>query len=108
MTALDKAGNEIRVGDLIIYGHALGRCAGLRYGKVMKITWKEERQYDHSTNKWRLEMVPHFQVQGVDDDWSHQEAKLNKRKGTLMFGTRILVLDRKQVPETALKTVEAT
>lgn len=33
----DKLGHPITEGCLIAYGHALGRCAGLRIGKVLKI-----------------------------------------------------------------------
>ena len=32
----DKIGREINVGDFIAYGRALGRCAGLSLGKVIK------------------------------------------------------------------------
>jgi hypothetical protein len=33
----DKSGRELEPGDFIVYGHALGRCAGLRYGVVLEV-----------------------------------------------------------------------
>lgn len=104
MKALDKAGREVRPGDLIIYGHALGRCAGLRYGKVLAITWK--------TAFYRGEKKePHFTVQGVDTDWSdwdHRgQPELCGRKGTLQYGSRILVLERDQVPMAVLELLDS-
>jgi hypothetical protein len=104
----DKSGRLIQPGDLIVYGHALGRCAGLQYGKVLAVNWKDERVYDYRTNKWDEDArVPHFTVQGVDQDWSHEEPKLLKRKGTLQFGDRILVVEREQVPMTVLELLDS-
>ena|ERR1700690_2048063 len=90
MKSLDKSRKEIKVGDFIIYGHALGRCAGLRYGKVLAI--KEVKDYaDRIKN--------HFTVQGVDDDWYPDTPKLAERKGTLQFGDRILIVTEDQIPD---------
>ena len=50
----DKIGQEVKVGDTIAYGHALGRCAALRIGKVLKIELID--------SSWAI------QVQGIDDD----------------------------------------
>ncbi len=36
----DKSGREINIGDYIVYGLALGRCAALRFGKVLDIKFK--------------------------------------------------------------------
>lgn len=87
---LDKAGQEIHVGDYIVYGHALGRCAGLRFGRVVWITEKEPNH--------RNEPKHHFTVRGIDDDWGGKIAKLNDRKGTLQFAERILVIDKALLP----------
>ena len=86
--ALDKLGREIHVGSYIAYGHALGRCAGLRIGKVLNIRWQPR-------DNWRNDQPDEarFTVRGIDDDWSHKQPMLASRKGTLMFANRILVVD---------------
>lgn len=91
MKTTDKAGNEINVGDYIVYGHALGRCAGLRYGKVLEIK-ASKGYYD--------EGKPVLSVQGVDDDWKHRKPELCARKGTLGFpNERVLVIKEDQLPQ---------
>lgn len=75
----DKIGQEVMVGDTIAYGHALGRCAALRIGKIKAIVkvkpyWYEER--------WAIT------VQGVDDDGT--VLQLTRRLGTLQFPERTL------------------
>jgi hypothetical protein len=94
---LDKAKKEITVGSYIVYGHNLGRCAGLKFGKVLKIkTYEPEDNYSSGVT---------FTVVGVDDDWNFQEPFLSK-KGNLMFADRILVLDFNQLPEYAQKLLK--
>ena len=41
----DKCGKVLTSGDFIVYGHALGRCAGLRYGKVIDVKFPKESTY---------------------------------------------------------------
>lgn len=78
----DKLGQEIKIGSIIAYGHALDRCAGIRIGKVLALKEKDR-----------------ITVMGIDDDWSFQEPKLCERKGTLQFPERIIVLKDNQVPQ---------
>lgn len=78
---VDKIGQEVRVGDTIAYGHALGRCAGLRIGKVKGIE-KVRRAYSRR-EEWAI------LVRGVDDDWSGRPS-LSLRPGTLQYPTRTL------------------
>lgn len=78
---LDKLGNEIRIGDYIAYGHALGRCAGLRIGRVLDIKPRKD---------WRDEEGVSITVRGIDDDWSKKE--LCKKNGTLLYPDRVIVL----------------
>lgn len=85
----DKSGRDINPGQWIIYGHALGRCAGLQYGVVLDV--KPSKGY-HSKGK------DCCTVQGVDSDWGHRKPSL-LRKGTLYFGERILCVYPTQVPE---------
>lgn len=102
----DKAGRQIQPGDLIVYGHALGRCAALRYGIAIAVQW--------SKAEW-VEPKPHLSVVGVDEsgrwnsDKREYEAALCKR-GTLQFGDRILKVTEDQMPPeflALLKTVNA-
>ncbi len=87
----DKAGQEISVGDYIVYGHALGRCAGLRFGRVLAINGKKLDHRDRPKH--------HFTVRSIDDDWEGEPPKLNAKKGTLQFAERILVIDPKILPD---------
>ncbi len=77
----DKAGRELKTGDFIVYGHALGRCAGLQYGIILV----EDNGKGHIT------------VRGVDTDWEHHAPRLLK-KSTLLFGERILRVNSNQIP----------
>ena len=80
----DKNGAEVRVGDFIVYGHAMGRCAGLRYGRVIAVQWSK------TDPDWPSRVpVPKLRVQGVDDDWEHMPLALCK-PGTLEFPRRVL------------------
>jgi hypothetical protein len=100
--AKDKLGRAFRAGDFIAYGHALGRCAGLRIGKVLAIrqapteTWR-----DVPLLGWRITVV------GVSDDWDDKPLELCK-KGTLQFPNRCLKLDPTDVPKAYLDLYERT
>lgn len=91
MEVKDKFGTLIKPGCYIVYGHALGRCAGLRIGKVLSVQSKKK--------SWSHESEYSITVQGVDDDWSFKGMRLTARRGTLLFGDRIIVLAPEQVPE---------
>jgi hypothetical protein len=91
MEVKDKFGTVIEAGCYIVYGHALGRCAGLRIGKVLSVQPKK-KSYSHE-NGYSIT------VQGIDDDWNFRGMGLTERKGTLLFGDRIIVLAPEQVPE---------
>lgn len=80
------------VGSYIAYGHALGRCAGLRFGKVLAIREKEQRHPSDPGVSIR--------VIGVSDDWDSEPPKLCSRAGTLMYPNRILVLKASAIPDT--------
>jgi hypothetical protein len=83
-TFIDLAGREVRVGDFIVYGSLLGRCAGLQFGRVLDIKSREERLFYGSREKktvWRIK------VQGVSDEPSLL------RPGTLMYPDRILCIN---------------
>ncbi len=87
----DKLGQELNVGDFIVYGHALGRCAGLKIGLITSIM-------DGPTDKgfWRNEHEPapptwRIRVSGIDDDWgSHKRVS----RGTCQFPSRMCRISR--------------
>lgn len=91
---LDKAGQEIKSGCIIVYGHALGRCAGLRFGKVLAA-----KSFDNGKNHHITECNTDYRITvwGIDDDWAHRGPNLLSKKSTLMFPDRILVLTETQV-----------
>lgn len=94
---IDKIGQEIKIGSIIVYGHALGRCAGLRIGKVLSLKEEDNKDYLGNINKYQPKIY-RIGVIGVDDDWDHREISL-ARRGCLQFPNRIIVLDEKKVPE---------
>lgn len=96
--AYDKLGAPITVGSIIAYGHALGRCAGVRIGKVLAVKQIQLEDWQHSRNDYKSKVEWRITVLGVDDDWNHREVELCKKKGTLMFPNRIIVLDPQRVP----------
>ncbi len=88
----DKCGKEILIGSYIVYGHNLGRCAGLKFGKVINIEdYKPNTSCDKSV---RIKVI------GVDDDWNFNIPKICKA-GTLMYSNRIIVLPFEILPEYA-------
>ncbi|MBI2030795.1 hypothetical protein HYT05_04190 [Candidatus Kaiserbacteria bacterium] len=97
MNFTDKAGVAIVPGDYIVYGHALGRCAGLRYGKVLALVPhppKERSYYKVGDRECKLRII------GVDDDWSsHKPPELLTKASVVGFGSRVLKLYPSQVPE---------
>jgi hypothetical protein len=99
---LDKLGIPITKGSIIAYGHALGRSAGIRLGKVIKTQVQPNISY-HKVN------VPFFYritVISVDDDWVNEQPRLTKNKGVLQFPSRIIVLYPVQVPDKYKKLLD--
>jgi len=99
---VDKLGKPITIGCYVGYGHALGRCAGLRIGKVLDIEVKNPGPYRESD-------IINITVWGIDDDfaprpeddsenWS-SPAMLCKTRGILQFPDRIIVLPEEMVPK---------
>jgi hypothetical protein len=106
MTPFDKTNREIHVGDFIVYGHALGRCAGLRIGKVLKIKEKESCWGDKILKGFSITVI------GIDDDWAdspymHSEPKLCSHVGHLLYPNRIIVVDRRNVPQNYLSLLDS-
>ena len=76
----------------------MGRSAGLRIGRVVEVKARKKTY----TNDTGYGIV----VQGVDDDWDFHGLRLNERKGTLLFGDRIIVLSPDKVPDRYRKLLE--
>jgi hypothetical protein len=81
----DKIDQEINVGDYIIYGHALGRCSGLRIGKVLNL----KTDVDGFNRP-----IYRITVWGIDDDWQNYTPQLLNKKSTLLYPNRCVVVDK--------------
>lgn len=99
----DKASNGVAVGDYIAYGHNLGRCAGIRFGKVLKIECgtRHLQTADRMHQDWWIRVI------GVDDDWQHNTPALCKGCGTLGYPTRILRANS-FIPQYAIELLRET
>jgi hypothetical protein len=110
----DKIGQEITVGAIIVYGHALGRCAALQLGKVLalKTTMKPGHQWNPATKKHENCEVPEYRitVQGITEtaNWRNDyiEELTLLRKGTLQFPDRTIVLERSKVPQKIVELLD--
>ncbi len=88
----DKLGRTIARGDFIVYGHALGRSAGLRIGRVLEVSKAKPDRFYCTHSEWRI------RVQGVDDDWAPNGEPTLCRPGTLQYPDRAIRLRVEDVP----------
>lgn len=110
----DKTGRPLKPGDYIIYGHALGRCAGLQYAKVLAIVEGKIDYYEKPVAKLRVLGVELDDNEDFHNtEWtqkrksaaSYERASLNK-PSTLMFPSRILRITKNQVPADVFKLLK--
>lgn len=96
MNVYDKIGQPVKVGDYIAYGHALGRCAGLRIGRILSLKVIPPT----TVTEWNRNPRPEYRavVCSIDDDWDTREPECNKNTGTLQFPNRWIVLPDGKVP----------
>ena len=87
----DKAGNELRPGDLIVYGHMTCDSAGLQYGKVLGLM--ESKPSWGSTSQTKLRVI------GVGG-WNEPELL---KPSVLMYSERILRILPSQMPDNIFK-----
>ena len=106
---VDKLGQEIKPGAWIIYGHALGRCAGLRVGKVLKIALGPET--DMPWNRRDRISVWGFDDDHIDyfrhnpgDKWA--EPKPLSKPSTVLFSSRCVVVPESFVPWYYIKAID--
>lgn len=92
----DKLGNNIEVGSIIAYGHNVGRCGGIRIGKVLGLKISQE-PWGYGVDKFRT--VYSITVRGIDDDWSSNKPRLNTKNGTLSYPERIVVIGYDALPD---------
>jgi hypothetical protein len=95
----DKIGQEITPGSIIVYGHALGRCAALKIGKVFAVARK--------VGEWNKRLEYRITVVGVEENsWkSSEKLSIQTRKGTLQFPDRCIVLSKDMVSEEFLNVL---
>lgn len=110
----DKTGRALKAGDFVVYGHALGRCAGLQYGRVLAIT---EGKFGYDDK-----LYPKLRIQGVEMDdnnaFHHPERTKERRErfkdplasllkpSVLTFPSRVLRVTRDQVPAEVLELLD--
>jgi hypothetical protein len=91
---LDKSRRALAPGDLIVYGHALGRSAGLRYGVVLELL--PDTEYFRRNDR---ESAGRFRVMGIDDhDYRANGPALLSRSSILTYGSRIVKIEPEQMP----------
>lgn len=106
---IDKAGRQVLPGDYIVYGHALGRCAGLQYGRVLAVLPPVRDQYAGVCAKLRVQGVDaHDNYLGYSKHASTYRANTFDllRPGTLAYPSRVLRVEPHQVPEPVLRLLE--
>ena|SRR5579863_9567177 len=105
----DKLGQELKPGRWIVYGHNLGRCAGLRIGMIIAAVKGEESERCPWNRQDRIT------VWSIDDDHAAYAAfhpedswsspKPLSKKSTLLFASRCLVIPTALVPEQYRKQI---
>lgn len=99
----DKAGHEIVAGDIVIYGAHLGRCAGLRWAKVLEFLPKGEYE-DTGDRETKVHVI------AVEAEWwglacppgrenDFEPPRLQQKRAIIYFGDRILKLHDDQIPD---------
>ena len=98
MTELkDKLGRVIDVGDYIVYAHALGGCAALQFGKVLRVKVGNGRVTQQRPDGSAVTVI------GCNEyGWSPDKIGrwvLNHSTGTLLFPNRTIVVNGDQLPD---------
>ena len=103
----DKTGLPLQPGDLIVYGHALGRCAGLQYGRVIGIVPPtEEKPSRLKVQGIELDDNRDHDHPGEERPWKGYEKAQILKPSTLYFPSRVLRITAAQVPPKVLALLE--
>ncbi len=122
-TCYDLVGREIKPGVIIAYGHAIGRSAGLRIGKVIDVLAYAAMRYEYVTpyvygqptpNRVLIEDTKNpdwrVTVQGFNTGWNaNQTATPLARLSTLMYPARMVVIGENttDLPDRAESLIDA-
>ncbi len=90
---LDKVGNLITVGSIIVHGYEYGQRNMLRIGKVLSIRAPKPLVYEPKyspARPWGITVI------AVQDGFA--QLRLYDRPGTLQFPERMTVLNENQIP----------
>lgn len=97
--AVDKSGRILLLGDLIVYGHAIGRSAALRYGKILRVNAAKLDVYGRLAS-------PTLTVWGVNDDGAEWDPDLPptllSKSSTLSYPRRVQKIPDGCVPPAVL------
>jgi len=97
-TLFDFCGKEILIGDIVVYGKSLGRCAGLNIGVVLE-TYKSKGKYNEDYS-------PRIALLSNTDSWTdfpNRTLDIKRwggasiKKITNNFSDRMLVIDPEQL-----------
>ncbi len=98
-------GNDIKVGDYIVYGGLADRSAVLRAGRVVALTQSKEkvRFYDRSIGEFRNDYEPKIRCQSwnnfLSQDWGGKEKSGKQKDVSLGFFDRLIVVPEKIVSQ---------
>jgi hypothetical protein len=108
----DKLGQELKPGRWIVYGHNLGRCAGLRIGLLLAAEMGESSFHGVPTPWNRQDRITVWSIDDnhieyhrfhPEDEWARP--KPLSKKSTLLFSSRCLVIPTELVPEQYRKQI---
>lgn len=92
LKAFDKLGNQIKIGDYILYACSLGRSPALNVGLVKRLEFGKIPYSDEKELKIRVIAI------AIDSDYNnHLDTRLNDRESLLSFPDRTIVVS--SIPE---------
>lgn len=114
MSHKDIAGTDILVGQYVVYAATWGRCATLKYGKVVSLTSGPQCFRDDTVSKIQCVTTDRNRggwfVQGMDE-WALESAKSSGKAAkpkvvTLAFLDRLQVLPPGMLPNGVKKLLD--
>lgn len=103
----DKAGFELKPGDIVVYGRAFGRSAGLVYAKVLHIA--ESKGFYQTQDENGVESKTTLRVVGVVaplGSWRNEKVRwVLQAPSSLSFSSRVLRVEGHQVEAAQLEVL---